>query len=98
MALVAAILLAIFVLEDGWRIAAVAAGGAIEIAESWTWWRWSHRRKPTVGVEALVGKIGEATGDGWVKVNGELWRTEGTPRGRVRVTAVEGLTLVVEPV
>ena len=27
-----------------------------------------------VGVEALVGLVGEMTGDGWVRVNGELWR------------------------
>ena len=38
------------------------------------------------------------TGDEWVRVNGELWRAHGAAAGeQVRVRAVDGLTLDVEP-
>ena len=78
---------------------AVGTGGAIELGEAWFWWRWSHRRRSTVGVEALVGLVGEMASNDWVRVNGELWRARGGEAGeRVRVRAVEGLTLEVEPV
>jgi len=37
------------------------------------------------------------TSDDWVRVNGELWRARGAEAGeRVRVRAVDGLTLAVE--
>jgi len=37
-------------------------------------------------------------GDGWARVNGELWRARGGIAGeQVRVRAVDGLTLDVEP-
>jgi membrane protein implicated in regulation of membrane protease activity len=97
MALVAAVLLAVFVLDEPWNVVAVAGGGAIELGEAWFWWRWSHRRRPAVGAEALVGLTGLMTDDGWVRVNGELWRARGGAAGeRVRVRAVDGLTLDVE--
>jgi membrane-bound serine protease (ClpP class) len=67
----------------------------------------SQRIKPVTGAEGLVGTRGstltalEPGHVGQVRVHGEIWRatsvlplTEG--RG-VRVTAVEGLTLIVEP-
>ena len=99
MALVVAVLLAVFVLDEPWSYVAVAGGGAIELGEAWFWWRWSHRRRPSVGVEALVGLTGEMTDDDWVRVNGELWRARGGSAGdRVRVRAVDGLTLDVEPI
>ena len=75
----------------------VAGGGAIEIGEAWFLWRFSHRRRPVVGAQALVGLHGEIDDDGWARVNGELWRARGAaPGDRVRVVAVDGLTLVVE--
>jgi membrane protein implicated in regulation of membrane protease activity len=99
MALAAAIVLALVVLDGDAAWAAVAAGGAIELGEAWFWWRWSHRRRPAVGVETLVGAVGVLTEDGWVHVNGERWRARGDarPGERVRVVAVAGLELVVEP-
>ena len=100
MALVVGILLAVFVVDGVWQWAAVAAGAAIEFGEAGFWWRWSHRRRSAVGAEALVGRTAEAVGDGWVRVHGELWRAVGAtglePGERVRVLAVDGLTLVVE--
>jgi membrane protein implicated in regulation of membrane protease activity len=101
MALVVAVLVAVFVLDGPWQWVAVAAGGAIEIGEAWFWLHWTHRRRPAVGVEALIGTYGEMTDAGWVSVNGELWRvrSDAPLQGgqRVRVRAVDGLALVVEP-
>jgi membrane-bound serine protease (ClpP class) len=87
-------------------LVAIVGGGAIEVGEAWFWWRWTHRRRAVVGVEALSGAVGEVTEacrpDGWVRVAGELWRAHceaGADVGdRVRVRAVDGLTLVVERV
>jgi membrane-bound serine protease (ClpP class) len=102
MALVVGVLLAVFVLDGSWEWVAVAGGGAIEIGEAWFWLRWTKRRRPEVGVEALVGAQGELTAAGWVSVNGELWRARSEAPlevgERVRVCAVDGLTLVVEAV
>jgi membrane protein implicated in regulation of membrane protease activity len=99
LALLVGILLAVFVLPTPWDFVAVGAGGAVEIGEATLWWRWSHRRRPAVGAEALVGMIGEMADEEWVHVNGELWRARGAKAGeRVRVRAVDGLTLDVEPV
>jgi membrane protein implicated in regulation of membrane protease activity len=37
--------------------------------------------------------------DGWLRLNGERWRVRGgAPGERVRVVAIDGLTLVVENV
>jgi len=101
-ALVIAVLLAVFVLDGPWDWVAVAGGGAIEIGEAWFWLHWTHRRRPEVGVEALVGTYGEMTDAGWVSVHGELWRARSEAPleagEHVRVRAVEELTLVVERV
>jgi membrane-bound serine protease (ClpP class) len=65
------------------------------------------RRRPVVsGREELVGARGEALEDiapeGWARVHGERWRVHaGAPLRagqRLRVTAVRGLVLDVEPV
>jgi membrane-bound serine protease (ClpP class) len=106
MALLTAILLAVFVLPRHWGIVAVVSGGLIEGAESWFWIRWSQRRRAAVGAEALVGAIAKVATDcmpvGQVRIHGELWRARcdaGAAAGEeVRVVAVHGLTLVVEPV
>ena len=86
-------------LDDPWRLAAVVGGGAIEIGEAWFWWRWTHRSPPAVGVEALAGATGVVLEDGWVRVNGELWRARGAEDARpgeaVVVETVDGLTLLV---
>jgi membrane-bound serine protease (ClpP class) len=67
----------------------------------------AHRLKATTGAEGIVGERGSALtaigpeAPGQVRVHGEIWRaTSRVPldRGRtVRVTRVDGLTLVVEP-
>ncbi|MBD0330498.1 MAG: hypothetical protein ICV64_10400 [Thermoleophilia bacterium] len=106
MALIAAIFLAVFVLPSPWGTAAVVAGAAIEIAEAVLWVRLSRRRRAQVGAEALVGAVADVVSacrpEGSVRVHGELWRARcaagADPGARVRVCALEGLTLVVDPV
>jgi membrane-bound serine protease (ClpP class) len=101
MALTVAVLLAVFVLPQPWGLAVVAVGALVEIAESVFWVRWSRRWRVRVGVETLIGAEGEMRAGGYVFVNGELWRAHGgehvPPGARVRILAVDGLTLVVEP-
>jgi len=105
MALLVALLLAIFVLRSPWSYVAVGVGAAIEVAEAWFWWWLSHRRRPAVGVETLIGRTATVTGAcrprGQVRVAGELWQARcgaGADVGdEVRVIDVEGLELVVEP-
>jgi len=100
-----ALLLAIFVLPSPWGLVAVVVGGVLEIVETGFFIWWSKRRKASVGVETLVGKIGVAASDLWpegqVRVGGEIWRAHcagGCDSGtRIVVRAVDGLTLVVDP-
>jgi len=64
------------------------------------------RRRPLVGGETrLLGAAGEViefgSGEGWAVVDGERWRVSAgaalRPGQRVRVTRIDGLTLVVAP-
>ncbi len=78
---------------------------AIEIGEAAFWIRLSRRRRPAIGVEALVGAEGIAASncrpEGSVRVRGELWGAvcpDGVLEGeRVVVESVSGLTLQVRP-
>ncbi|MEK8090460.1 nodulation protein NfeD [Thermithiobacillus plumbiphilus] len=65
------------------------------------------RQRPVVtGVEGLVGGEAEALedfiGEGWVHADGETWQarsTQAVRKGdRLRITALHGLTLSVEPI
>ena len=105
MAFLVALGLAIFVLPAPWGIVAVIVGAVVEIGEAVLLWRYSHRRAPAVGVDALVGSAAIVASEcrplGQVRVKGELWQArcdEGVSEGAtVRVCAVDGLLLVVEP-
>jgi membrane-bound serine protease (ClpP class) len=67
----------------------------------------AQRQPPSTGAEGLVGQLGRARTEispaapGHVNVHGEIWRAVtrvAVPAGQpVRVTEVNGLTLVVEP-
>jgi membrane-bound serine protease (ClpP class) len=65
-----------------------------------------RRRRAVTGAEELVGAVGEALGDfareGRVRVHSESWKArtrQAVTRGqRVRVVAVDGLALEVEPI
>jgi membrane-bound serine protease (ClpP class) len=104
MVLVAAILLALFVLPPPWGLVAIVAGIGVEVGESLFWIWLSKRRRPQVGTETLVGSTADVVTDcspiGYVRVQGELWHArceEGARAGeRVRIRAVEGLMLVVD--
>jgi membrane protein implicated in regulation of membrane protease activity len=105
MGLLVGLLLAIFVLEEPWSWVVVGLAASWEIAETILVVRWSQRRQAHVGTEALVGRTAVVAADcrpyGQVRVAGELWgaRCEaGASAGDdVVVRAVDGLTLVVEP-
>jgi membrane protein implicated in regulation of membrane protease activity len=105
MALVGAILLALYVVPSPWDIVVLIGGIVLEIGETVFWWKLSHRRKPKVGVETLVGTsatvITSCRPRGQVRVAGEIWTatcTDGADPGEVvRVVAVDGLALVVTP-
>ncbi|HET9025524.1 MAG TPA: NfeD family protein, partial [Burkholderiaceae bacterium] len=64
------------------------------------------RVRPVVsGPRTLIGASGEVlsdlTGEGWARVQGEIWQVRsGVPLAqgqRVRVSGIDGRTLVVEP-
>jgi membrane-bound serine protease (ClpP class) len=65
----------------------------------------AHRSRVETGTEGMVGEIGVArtavAGEGKVFVHGELWNATATTPidagSRVRVSAVDGLRVVVEP-
>jgi membrane-bound serine protease (ClpP class) len=67
----------------------------------------AYRQPPATGIEGMIGAAGRVRADvrpdaaGQVDIHGEIWRAQsathiaaGQP---VRVTAVNGLTLTVEP-
>jgi membrane protein implicated in regulation of membrane protease activity len=103
--LVVAILLAIFVLEEPWTWIVVLAGATFEVGEATLFVWWSKRRRAVVGVEALIGQRALVAADcrpvGQVRVVGELWQARcdaGVDAGdEVIVKALDGLTLLVEP-
>ena len=105
MALVVALLLAFFVLSPPWTYVAVGVGAAVELAESWFWWRLSRRGRPKVGVETLVGRratvVRPLTPRGQVKLDGEVWEARADfdllPGDEVVIRGVDGLLLDVEP-
>jgi membrane-bound serine protease (ClpP class) len=103
--LLVAILLAVFVLRAPWGVVAVAVAVVIEVGETALFVWWSRRRRAQVGAEALVGEEGIALApldpEGQVRLGGEIWRAHSSAPvaagARVRVAAVEQLTLMVEP-
>ena len=97
-------LLLFIVLPSPWDVIAGLASVSIGVLEVVYWQRRMRREKVHTGVENLLGATGEATErlapSGNVRVLGELWQARSRselPRGsRVRVVAVDGLTLEVE--
>jgi membrane-bound ClpP family serine protease len=106
-ALLTAILVAVFVVPSPWDLPVIAAGAIWEVGESVLWIRWSQRRRAQVGAESLVGATGRVVSSlaptGHVQLKGELWTARRTGAEtveagrRVRVLTLEGLMLVVEP-
>jgi membrane protein implicated in regulation of membrane protease activity len=104
MALVVAILLAVFVLEEPWSWIVVGAGATLELGEATLFIWWSKRGTAVVGAETLIGRralvSAECRPSGQVRVAGELWQARCDPGAdvgdEVVVKALDGLTLVVE--
>jgi len=99
-------LLLFIVVPSPWNVIGALATGALGVVEVAYWQRRMRREKVQTGVENLVGATGEAAErlapSGHVRVLGELWQANSSselPRGsRVRVVAVNDLTLEVEAV
>jgi membrane protein implicated in regulation of membrane protease activity len=105
MLLLLALLLFIAV-PSPWNVIGALATGALGVVEVAYWQRRMRGEKVQTGVENLVGATGEAAErlapSGHVRVLGEIWQANSSselPRGtRVRVVAVNDLTLEVEAV
>jgi membrane-bound serine protease (ClpP class) len=97
-------LLLFVALPSPWNVIGGLVSGALGVCEVAFWRRRMRREKVQTGVENLLGAIGEATEQlaptGHIRVLGELWEARSSselPAGsRVRVVAVDGLTLDVE--
>lgn len=104
MLLVGAILLAVYVLPAPWGVPVIAVAAVVEVAETFFWIWLSRRARVKMGPETMIGATAEVVAAcrprGQVRLAGELWQArceEGADVGeRVRVQALDGLTLQVE--
>ena len=89
----------LFVLPDPWRVVVVVCAALIEIGEVFFWIRFLRRYRVTTGTEGMIGERAEVIGPGRVRFRGEIWTARGGEHQgeTVRVAAIDGLTLVVEP-
>lgn len=98
-------LLLLLLLPDPWNVVAALATLALFGLEVLYFYRRMRGVKVVTGVENLVGAVGKTVEtldpDGHVRVHGELWQAHSTSPAaagvRVRVVAVDGLELEVEP-
>ena len=103
MALVVAVILALFFAPWPWNLIAVLAGVVIEVGELTWGLRLARRWRPQTGAEAMIGQVAEVVArchpNGRVRIHGELWEArcaEGADVGEsVRIEGLEGLTLIV---
>jgi membrane protein implicated in regulation of membrane protease activity len=92
-------IIGLFVLPDPWRVIFLVCAALIEVGEVFLWIRFLRRYRVTTGAEGMIGERAQVIGPGRVRVRGEIWSARGDAgEGEtVRVAAVDGLTLVVEP-
>jgi membrane-bound serine protease (ClpP class) len=98
-------LIALFLLPEPWGLVAVLGALVLEFGELLFWRRFLRRYRLRTGPELLIGMdatVVEACAPlGRVRVRGELWRARSSrPVGAgeaVRIAAIDGLTLEVEP-
>jgi membrane-bound serine protease (ClpP class) len=98
-------LLLLLLLPEPWSAVAGLAALALFGLEVFYFYRRMRGVKVVTGVENLVGAVGNAVEplepEGHVRVHGELWEarsaTPAAQGARVRVVAVDGLELEVEP-
>jgi membrane protein implicated in regulation of membrane protease activity len=99
-------LVGLFVLPEPWNVVAVVAAAFVEVGEVFFWLRFLRRYRIRTGAEAMVGRHAEvlegSSHAGRVRLSGEIWNARSevpVTKGQiVRITAVDGLTLVIEPV
>jgi len=105
MLLILALVLALIFLPWPANFAVIMIAAVCEASIAVFGIRYTRRRRARVGVETMVGKTAtvlmQLAPDGQVKVNGEVWKAH-SERGAqvgetVRISAVHGLTLEVEP-
>ncbi len=97
MALLVGGTLALVFLDLPWALVVIALLVGVEVFE-FRVWRWALRQQPKGGTEGTVGETGVLIGDGRVRIRGTSYPArvlEGDRGDRVRVQAVEGMTLVV---
>jgi membrane protein implicated in regulation of membrane protease activity len=103
-ALVVALLLALYVLDDPWGVIVVVGAIFVEVGEVFFWFWYTRRRRVQVGAETLIGLeavvVTPCRPLGQVRVSGELWAARcdvGAAAGaHVVIRSLAGLTLVVE--
>ena len=99
-------LLLFLILPDPWNVVGGLVSLACGVVEITYWQRRMRRVKVATGVDNLIGATGEVATPlapvGQIRVLGELWEARSSselPGGTiVRVVAMDGLTLDVEPV
>src|SRR3990172_7746879 len=95
----------LFVLPMPWAVVAVVVAACIEVLEILFLRRFLRRYRIQSGAEAMIGPRAEVlescSPDGRVRVGSEIWNARSevpvTTGQLVRITAVDGLTLSVEP-
>ncbi len=105
MILIVTLILALIFLPWPWDLIAIAIAAVAEISLAVFGIRYSRRRRARVGVQTMVGAVGEAitavAPRGQVKVGGEIWEARAADRIRagapVRIKGIDGLMLEVEP-
>jgi membrane-bound serine protease (ClpP class) len=103
--LIITLILALIFLPWPWDLVAIAIAAVAEVCLAVFGIRYSRRRRAAVGVQTMVGTVGETitalSPRGQVKVDGEIWEARAANGIRagaaVRVKSVDGLTLEVEP-
>jgi membrane-bound serine protease (ClpP class) len=96
----------LILLPSPWNVVAFVVVLPLWVLELLAWNRTVKRRRAVVGPQTLVGREAVVTTPcrprGQVRIDGEIWEATceagATSGDAVRVTRVDGLTLVVEPV
>jgi membrane protein implicated in regulation of membrane protease activity len=104
MILIIVLILALIFLPWPWSLVVIALAAVLELSLWFFGVRYSRRRRAQVGVQTMIGTLGEAVTalapHGQVKIDGEIWEAEASGNARagdaVRVTGIHGLTLDVE--
>jgi membrane-bound serine protease (ClpP class) len=98
-------LIALLLFGMPWGLVALVGGLLLEVLEYVGWKRFLRRYRLRSGPETLIGATATVVEDcapaGQVRVHGEIWNARSThpvaAGETVRITALDGLTLHVEP-